>query len=63
MHKHAPDDMVQLATRIPKPLHRAMLLQAVLEERSVMAIVAEALTEHLARLRAEAQRHQAGEDA
>jgi hypothetical protein len=63
MHKHAPDDMVQLATRIPKTLHRAILLQAVVQERSVMVIVAEALTEHLTRLREQAQRHQAGEDA
>jgi hypothetical protein len=51
MHRPALGDVVQLATRIPKRLYRAVRLQALAEERSVMAFVAEALAEHLARVR------------
>jgi len=41
--------MIQLATRIPKRLHRAMRLLAIEEGTSVMAFVSEALAEQLAR--------------
>jgi hypothetical protein len=44
-----PSDLAQLATRIPRTLHRAALLQAIAEERPLTAFVTEALTEHLAR--------------
>jgi len=43
------DKSVQLATRIPKGLHRALRLFSVDSGRSMMAIVSEALVEHLAR--------------
>jgi hypothetical protein len=52
MSRLAPGDLAQLATRIPQALHRAALLQAIAEDRTLMAFVAEALTEHLARCRA-----------
>lgn len=40
---------VQLATRIPKSLHRSMKLQCVTAETSVMAFVVAAIEERLAR--------------
>ena len=40
---------VQLATRIPKPLHRALKLHCVMAETSVMDFVVKALQEKLAR--------------
>ena len=46
------DDMpvwVQLATRIPKTLHRELKLHCVKTETSVMAFVVDALREKLAR--------------
>jgi hypothetical protein len=43
-------DVVQLATRIPQALHRAIRLRAIEEERPLAEFVGEALTEHLARL-------------
>jgi hypothetical protein len=51
MLRLAPGELVQLATRIPHALHRAAVLQAIAEDRTLMAFVAEALTEHLARCR------------
>jgi hypothetical protein len=47
--RYRPSDLAQLATRIPRTLHRAALLRATDEGRPLMALVAEALTEHLAR--------------
>jgi hypothetical protein len=47
--RYRPSDLAQLATRIPRTLHRAALLQAIAEERPLTAFVTEALTEHLAR--------------
>jgi hypothetical protein len=44
-------DIIQLATRIPQALHRAIRLRAVEEERPLMEFVCEAITEHLARVR------------
>jgi hypothetical protein len=44
-----PSNLAQLATRIPRTLHRAAFLQAIAEERPLTAFVTEALTEHLAR--------------
>jgi len=40
---------VQLATRIPKPLHRELKLHCVTAETSVMDFVVKALEEKLAR--------------
>ena len=40
---------VQLATRVPKALHRAAMLTAIEEERPLQEWIAEALAEHLAR--------------
>jgi hypothetical protein len=51
MQKRGPGDFVQLATRIPKGLHRRLRLQAFEEERPIMLVVAEAIVEHLARCR------------
>jgi len=48
MHEYG-GDMIQLATRIPKRLHRALRLLAIEEGTSVMAFVSEALAEHLER--------------
>lgn len=42
---------IQLATRVPKALHRAALLRAIEEERPLQELMAEALAEHLARCR------------
>jgi hypothetical protein len=44
-------DIIQLATRIPQALHRAIRLRAVEEERPLGEFVSEAITEHLARVR------------
>jgi hypothetical protein len=44
-------DIIQLATRIPQALHRAIRLRAIEEERPLAEFVGEALTEHLARVR------------
>ena len=43
---------VQLATRIPRALHRAVRLAAIDEEVSVQTWIADALTAHLATVRA-----------
>jgi hypothetical protein len=43
------EERVQLATRIPKRLHRELKLHCVHSERSVMDFVTEAITEKLAR--------------
>ena len=40
---------VQLATRIPKPLHRELKLHCVTAEKSVMDFVTKAIEEKLAR--------------
>jgi hypothetical protein len=42
---------IQLASRIPKRLHRAAMLASIEEERPLQDWIAEALTEHLARCR------------
>jgi predicted HicB family RNase H-like nuclease len=42
-------DRVQLATRIPHALHRAIRLHAIEQSTSLGAFVTEALVEHLAR--------------
>lgn len=45
-----PDDdivYVQMATRIPKPLHRRLREYAVQTDRSLMSIVQKALEDHL----------------
>jgi hypothetical protein len=42
-------DTIQLASRIPKRLHRAATLQAIEEERPLQEFIAEALAEHLER--------------
>ena len=42
-------DRVQLATRIPHALHRAVRLHAIEQSTSLGAFVTEALVEHLAR--------------
>jgi hypothetical protein len=41
---------VQLATRIPKTLHRELRLHCVYAETSVMDFVSKAIEEHLARV-------------
>jgi hypothetical protein len=43
-------EVVQLATRIPQPLHRAIRVRAIEESRPLGEFVSEALAEHLARL-------------
>jgi len=45
----ASEVWVQLATRIPKPLHRTLKLHCVTTDTSVMGFVVEALKEKLAR--------------
>lgn len=49
MPKPVAHELIQLATRIPRGLHRAARLAALAEERTLMDWVAEALAEHLAR--------------
>jgi predicted HicB family RNase H-like nuclease len=44
-----PDAMVQLATRIPKALHRNLKLHCVTDEVTVMDFVIQAVTEKLKR--------------
>ena len=51
MHEFS-GDRVQLATRIPQRLHRALRLHVIEDDTSIMVFVNEALTEHLARCRA-----------
>jgi hypothetical protein len=47
---HGEDDIwVQLATRIPKTLHRDLKLHCVTHDNSVMGFVTEAIREKLAR--------------
>ncbi len=43
------DPWVQLATRIPKTLHRSMKLHVVVSEQSMMDFVTEAIQEKLAK--------------
>ena len=43
--------LVQLATRIPKPLHRELRLHCVYEEIPLMDFVSKAIEEKLARAR------------
>ena len=43
----ATEDMIQLATRIPARLHRAIRMHCVQDDTSVMEFVAEALQERL----------------
>lgn len=45
-------ETAQLATRVPKALHRAALVQAIEDETTLQRFIFEALTEHLARVRA-----------
>ena len=49
MAEETKEPWVQLATRIPKRLHRAMRLHVVVAETSVMAFVVAAIEEKLAR--------------
>jgi hypothetical protein len=49
--EYDPETTTQLATRIPRGLHRAVLLAAVAEEVSVKEWVADALVSHLAAVR------------
>jgi HicB family len=42
-------NMIQLASRIPKRLHREAMLAAIEEERPLQEWIAEALAEHLER--------------
>jgi hypothetical protein len=50
MHTGLEDDSwVQLATTIPKPLHRALKLHCVETEQTLMQFVVAALREKLAR--------------
>ncbi|HSS55516.1 MAG TPA: hypothetical protein VLK79_12790 [Gaiellales bacterium] len=44
-------ETIQLATRIPKALHREAMILAVTEDRPLQEIMTEALTEHLERCR------------
>jgi len=48
MAKPLPADSVQLATRIPKRLHRALKLECVASEVAVQDWVRDALETHLA---------------
>lgn len=47
--EHEREAWVQLATRMPKSLHRAMKLHCVTAETSVMAFVVAAIEEKLGR--------------
>jgi hypothetical protein len=40
---------IQLATRVPKGLHRGAMLACIEEDRTLQEWIAEALAEHLAR--------------
>ncbi len=51
---------VQLATRIPKDLHRELKLHCVRTDESVMGFVVKALTERLEREGARVSRRKAG---
>ena len=48
-HRVEDEAWVQLATRIPKPLHRELKLHCVRSETSLMEFVIAALRERLAR--------------
>jgi hypothetical protein len=61
MTRFGPGPQIQLASRIPKSLHRAAMLQAIEEERPLQEWIAEALTEHLARVRRRAARREPAE--
>jgi len=50
MAKQADPQTVQLATRIPKSLHRALKLEAIAAEVTLEAWIEEALESHLARV-------------
>jgi len=53
MSRHPHDsETVQLATRVPAALHRAVRLAAIDEDVSVQTWIADALTAHLATARA-----------
>jgi HicB family len=54
-------DTIQLASRIPKRLHRAATLQAIEEERPLQEFIAEALAEHLERCQRRAARRESAE--
>ncbi len=47
MARHADEPWVQLATRIPKDLHRRLKLHCVQSDTSVMDFVVEAIEERL----------------
>ena len=49
MAQRTDEPYVQLATRIPKPLHRELKLHCVRSETSLMDFVVSALRERLAR--------------
>jgi hypothetical protein len=42
-------DTIQLATLVPKDLHRAAMIAAIEEDRTLQKWIAEALAEHLQR--------------
>ena len=51
MAKPLDPDKVQLATRIPKSLHRALKLEAITHEVTVEAWILDALETYMARVR------------
>ena len=53
-------DRVQLATRIPHALHRAIRIHAIEQSISLGAFVTEALVEHLARCQQGTDTHRKG---
>jgi predicted HicB family RNase H-like nuclease len=52
----AGEEQVQLATRIPARLHRAIKLHCVEQDTSVMEFVAQALKERLEKIRGRGRR-------
>jgi predicted HicB family RNase H-like nuclease len=56
MARETTEPWVQLATRVPKPLHRDLKLHCVQAETSVMAFVVAALKEKLVRQRGSGRR-------
>ncbi|MFN8542994.1 MAG: hypothetical protein U0807_02120 [Candidatus Binatia bacterium] len=59
MPNEATEPWVQLATRIPKTLHRSLKLHCVKAEQSVMEFVVAALEEKLGREGAKSERRKA----
>jgi len=59
MARETTEAWIQLATRIPKSLHRKLKLHCVSAETSVMDFVTKAIEEKLARARGAVARHRA----